>query len=176
MRHESLSLYYPGKQSSMSDTHIDQENLLKSLLANKAGIHRESLVYAAWAAAYTVKSPYVTELIEAAIGQPTQAQQRSIAFAVARMGVTNPYFLSRQFVNITAGGTLEALGFRPLSQLNVSNETAYHYACVAVSLINGGHVCLQSHVSILQSTGESDGDIDCVMRLAAVCHALAKAE
>lgn len=157
----------------MLGIYADQQQLLKQICLN-AELTGGNLLFAAWASALTTKSHYVSELIETYIGKPTTEQQLAIEYSVARMSVTNPYFVSRQYVQVNAGGTLDSLNFRSLAELDVSNETAYHYACVAISLINGGHMCLKSHVSTLQLQGESDLHIDIAMRLAAVCHSLAK--
>lgn len=160
----------------MLDARIDQENLLKNILLNTRGLDKESIIFSAWAAVYTVQSTYVENLVEGWIGKPDQKQKRAILFAVARMGVTNPYFVSRQYLDINAGGTLEALNFRPFSEIKVTNEAAYHYACVTISVINGGHMCLRSHAMSLLNSGATDENIDAVMRLGAVCHSLAKLE
>ncbi|ASP49429.1 hypothetical protein [Cognaticolwellia beringensis] len=106
------------------------------------------------------------------INEPTPSQKRDIEFAVARMGGTNPYFVARQYIDIAEGGILEALHFRSFAMLNIENETQYHHACVAISLINGGYVCLRSHVNSLQHANEPDKNIDITMRIAAVCHSL----
>lgn len=160
----------------MLETRIDQKNLLEDILLKTPDLDQEALFFSAWASAYTVKSPYLSDLIEKLLGVPSQQQQKEILFAVARMGVTNPYFVSRQHLNLTTEATLEALNFRPLNQINLSNEIAYHYACVAISVINAGHVCLRSHVATLQKAGATDQNIDTILRLAAVCHSLAKLE
>jgi len=156
----------------MLETRIDQTDLLKSLLTNTNDTNQLSVLYAAWAAVYTTGSKYLKKLVLAVLSEPLPAQKRDIEFAVARMGVTNPYFVARQYVDIAAGGSLDALNFTPFSKLNIDNERAYHHACVAVSLINSGHMCLRSHVSSLQLANESDTNIDISMRIAAVCHSL----
>jgi AhpD family alkylhydroperoxidase len=160
----------------MLDARIDQENLLKSILQNTPGLDKESIIFSAWAAVYTVQSTHVENLVESWIGKPTQEQKRAILFSVARMGVTNPYFVSRQYLDLNAGGTLEALNFRSFGDIKVANEAAYHFACIAVSVINGGHMCLRSHAMSLLNAGATDENIDAVMRLGAVCHSLAKLE
>tara|TARA_R110000744_G_scaffold7183_4_gene24601 strand:+ start:3576 stop:4073 length:498 start_codon:yes stop_codon:yes gene_type:complete len=156
----------------MLNTRIDQIDLLKSLLTNTNDNNKLSVAYSAWAAVYTCGSEYLKNLMLELINEPTASQKRDIEFAVARMGVTNPYFVARQYVDIAEGGTLEALNFRAFATLAIENETQYHHACVAISLINGGHMCLRSHVSSLQHDNESDKNIDISMRIAAVCHSL----
>jgi AhpD family alkylhydroperoxidase len=150
----------------------DQVVLFNQLITEQSELKSENLLFAAWAAAYATKNDEIVNLLAQKLAKPDNAQARQIAYAVNRMGVTNPYFIARKFVDIQAGGTLDALNFTPFPQLGIKNEVAYHYACVTVSLINGGHVCLDSHASSLRSLGESDTAIDTAMRLAAVCHSL----
>ncbi|NRA56122.1 MAG: hypothetical protein HRU23_18435 [Gammaproteobacteria bacterium] len=157
-----------------SDVIVDQKDLLVSLLTTSHGLDNESLIYCAWAAALNSQSEYVVELVAQSVSAPNDRQLRAIQLAISRMGVTNPYFLSRQFVDVRAGGSLTELNFRPLSQLNIDNELAYHYACVVVSLMNGGHICLRSHIDSLKTSNQSDQQIDAVMRLGAVCSSLAR--
>jgi len=156
----------------MLETRTDQTDLLKSLLINTNEKNQLNVLYAAWAAVYTTGSKYLETLILEVLSEPLPSQKRDIEFAVARMGVTNPYFVARQYVDLTAGGSLEALNFKPFSSLTIENELAYHHACVAISLINSGHMCLRSHVRSLQHANESDNNIDISMRIAAVCHSL----
>lgn len=156
----------------IKETTEDQVNLLNSLLTSGNQNQEDSLIYAAWASALTTGSEYVIGLVERVLGKPSDAQRRDIEFAIGRMGVTNPYFIARQFVDVKSGGSLESLNFRSFSSMQVVNEMAYHHACVAISLINGGHMCLRSHVGSLQEAGVPDNEIDVTMRLAAACHSL----
>ncbi|MEH6533034.1 MAG: hypothetical protein V7735_17060, partial [Photobacterium frigidiphilum] len=64
-------------------------------------------------------------------------------------------------------GSLNALYFRSFADINVKNEVAYHYACVAVSMVNGGFACFQSHCGSLKQLGESDKAIDQALRITA---------
>ena len=156
----------------MSETRVDQITLLKTLLTNTNHANQLSIMYAAWASVYTTGSEYLKKLVLQVIDEPSPPHKRDIEFAVARMGVTNPYFIARQFVSVKAGGSLDDLNFRSFSMLNIENEQAYHHACVAISLINGGHMCLSSHVGSLQASNETDENIDCSMRIAAASHSL----
>lgn len=156
----------------MFETRIDQTDLLKNLLTNTNTSNQLSVSYSAWAAVYTTGSEYLKKLVLDAISEPSPTQKRDIEFAVARMGVTNPYFVARQYVDVPAGGSLEALNFKAFPMLAIENEQQYHHACVAISLINGGHMCLRSHVNSLQLANESAINIDISMRIAAVCHSL----
>lgn len=156
----------------MLETTADQVELLKKLLSNTNDSNQLSIAYAAWASVYTTGSEYLKTIVLQVISEPSLSQKRDINFAVARMGVTNPYFVARQYIDVTAGGTLEALNFKPFPMLDIENELPYHHACVAISLINGGHMCLRSHVSSLQAVNESDKNIDNSMRIAAASHSL----
>ena len=152
----------------------DQIALLSSLLTKQTELNNDNLIYAAWAAALNSQSKYIVENISQHIQRPDVNTLQDIEYAISRMGVTNPYFMSRQFVDIQQGGSLNSLHFRPLQALNIKNETAYHYACVVVSLMNGGHMCLSSHVNSLLERNETEKSIDAAMRLGAVCSSLAK--
>jgi alkyl hydroperoxide reductase subunit D len=61
---------------------------------------------------------------------------------------------------------------RPFPELQVTDETGYHYACVAVSLINQGFACYNSHIASLKAAGESDEAIDLAIRIAVSVSAL----
>lgn len=152
----------------------DQVALLTSLFTKQKELNNDNLIYAAWAAALNSQSRNVVDHIAKHIPRPNAETITAIEYAISRMGVTNPYFIARHFVDIKAGGTLDDLHFRPLQALNIANETAYHYACVVVSLMNGGHVCLHSHVNSLLALNESHKSIDAAMRLGAVCSSLSK--
>lgn len=152
----------------------DQIALLSSLLTKQTDLTNDNLVYATWAAALNSQSKYVVENISKQIKRPDGDTLQDIEYAISRMGVTNPYFIARQFVDIKQGGSLNSLHFQPLHALNIKNETAYHYACVVVSLMNGGHMCLASHVNSLLERNETEQSIDAAMRLAAVCCSLSK--
>ncbi|GAM74010.1 hypothetical protein JCM19241_5206 [Vibrio ishigakensis] len=155
-----------------AETNIDQIELLKKLLADSNENNANAIAYAAWAAALTTGSELVVKLVEETIGSLSESAMRDVKFAVARMGVTNPYFMARQFFPLPAGGTLAALNFRTFAEIKVNNALAYHHACVAISLINGGFMCLKDHASQLKNAGVSDSDIDATMRIAAAAHSL----
>lgn len=158
--------------SQIIETRKDQIDLLHNLLQTVNEDDRISVMYAAWASALTTGSSYVKDLVKTYIGTTKPLEMRDIEFAIARMGVTNPYYMARQFSPLAVDASLENLNFRSFDLLDVKNEIAYHHACVAISLINGGYICLRSHVSSLQSSGVSDEKIDITMRIAAVCHSL----
>ena len=112
----------------------------------------------------------LTEYVKSEVGGLSAEEKRAIYIASSRMSVTNPYFMGRSIHPLQAGGTLDALDFRPFPQLNVENEQGYHYACVAVSLINGGFVCFNSHITSLKADSQQDEAIDQALRLvASIC-------
>lgn len=157
------------------DTHSDQLELFNQLLADFSALERSSqqaLSYAAWAATWTTGSSYVADLVTKRIGNLDTKSKRDVEFAIARMGVTNPYFMAREFAQLNNQTSLANLNFRPFAELAIQDEVAYHHACIACSLINQGYVCLRSHISSLQQSGISDQTIDTTLRLASVCHAL----
>lgn len=158
----------------MQETNVnrDQLQLLRQLLMGNDQLQGENLIYSAWASAYATCNEKVLSLVKMTLGDLKEADKQSIQLAVHRMGVTNPYFIARQYVEVEAGGSLDSIGFRALSEIGVENNPSYHYACIAVSVINGGFMCLRSHVGSLQSIGEPDEKIDAAMRLASVCHSL----
>ena len=129
----------------MLETSIDRTALLKNFLTSTNDTNQLGVLYAARAAVYTTGSKYLETLILEAFSEPSPLQKRDIEFAVARMGVTTPYFVARQHINLAAVGSLEALNFTPFS---IDNELTYHHACVAISLINSGHMCLRSHIEL----------------------------
>lgn len=155
-----------------TETNIDQIELLKKLLTDTNDNNATAVAYAAWAAALTTGSDLVVELVEETIGSLSENAMRDVKFAVSRMGVTNPYFMARQFFPLQAGGTLAALNFRSFPEIQVGDALGYHHACVAISLINGGFMCLKDHSSQLKNAGVSDSDIDATMRIAATAHSL----
>ena len=154
----------------------EQLALLKKLTSGQDHLTGENLLYCTWASALNSQSTFVVEQVSALIEKPNTEQKRAISLAISRMGVTNPYFISRQLVRVMAGGTLNDLGFSSLSALNVENEIAYHYACIVISLMNGGQPCLNSHIHSLRAAGETEQAIDAAMRLAAICSSLAKSQ
>ncbi|KJG13508.1 hypothetical protein UB38_08680 [Photobacterium iliopiscarium] len=97
----------------------DQIALLSSLLTKQTELNNDNLIYAAWAAALNSQSKYIVENISQHIQRPDVNTLQDIEYAISRMGVTNPYFMSRQFVDIQQGGSLNSLHFRPLQALNI---------------------------------------------------------
>jgi hypothetical protein len=83
-------------------------------------------------------------------------ERRELLFAVNRMSVTTPYSVSRGVVDLVAGCTLDPLNLRSVADIKVTNEIVYHYACVAVSMVNGGYNCFHSHCNSLKQLGETD--------------------
>ncbi len=67
---------------------------------------------------------------------------------------------------------MQDLNLRGFDTINASDETAYHYACLAISMINGGYVCFAIHTNSLQKSGESAKSIDTAMRLTSAISAM----
>ncbi|QQX80662.1 hypothetical protein JK628_01945 [Shewanella sp. KX20019] len=149
------------------DESEDQRLLLKSVLISENHLASSSIKTAAWAAALACRDWDVVKQVQFIVGDLSPEAKREIQYAISRMSVTNPYFFSRQFVDVHAGGNLESLKFRSFADIAVENEVDYHYACIAVSMINGGYACFKSHTMSLKTLGQSDAAIDQAMRITA---------
>ncbi len=145
----------------------DQETLLNVALTEQSFLSPVNRKWVAWAAAVACRDPSVVALVTARLGVLAENEQHELLFAVSRMSVTNPYFISRGLVDLAAGGTLDALSLRPFADIKVANEIAYHHACVAVSMVNAGHACFRSHCYSLKQLGETDQAIDQTLRITA---------
>jgi len=145
----------------------DQKTLLNNVLTEQEFLSPVNKKCSAWAAALACQDQSVIAVVKEHLGALTENERRELLFAVSRMSVTNPYFVSRGIIDLQAGGTLNALCFRSFADIKVSNEIAYHYACVAVSMVNGGHACFHSHCSSLKQLGETDQAIDQTLRITA---------
>ncbi len=124
------------KMMSIQPT-TEQLALLKKLASGQDHLTGENLLYCAWAAALNSQSTFVVEQISTLVAKPNAEQKRAISLAISRMGVTNPYFISRQFVNVMAGGTLNDLGFSPLSAVDETEhaiDAAMRLAAICSSL------------------------------------------
>lgn len=152
-----------------------QVALFQSAALNETHLQPTYRRWVAWAAALASKDDAVVQLISRHIEPLQSDEQYALEHALNRMAVTNPYFFSRQFFAPNAGGSLEALAMPPFASLGIENDTAYHYACIAISMINGGYACYQSHMSSLLQAGETDAAIDQAMRLTAAVSALRQA-
>lgn len=154
----------------------DAEALLEATLrpgdSGRSALAAPHRYWVAWAAALAARDEGIVARVRALSGPLEGEARRAILLALSRMGVTNPYFFSRQFAQVEAGGSLEALAMRPFDALGVQDATAYHYACIAISMLNGGYMCFRSHLGSLQQAGESDAAIDQAMRLASAIAAL----
>jgi alkyl hydroperoxide reductase subunit D len=149
----------------------DQMQLFEQTLMVENQLELSNRRWVCWAAALALQNPTVIALVKERIGEMDQQQTKAITLASSRMAVTNPYFMSRNVHPLQAGGDLASLQMRPFNQLGVSDNTGYHYACIAISAINGGFVCFNSHLSSLKTSGQTDEAIDQAMRL--VCAMLA---
>lgn len=143
----------------------DQIQLFEQTLLVENHLELSNRHWVCWAAALALQNLTIISLVRERIGEMDQHQTKAITLASSRMAVTNPYFMSRNVHPLQAGGDLASLQMRPFNQLGVSDSTGYHYACIAISAINGGFVCFDSHLSSLKASGQTDAAIDQAMRL-----------
>ena len=148
--------------------------MFKQALAEEA-VSESHKRYVVWSAVMAAKDEQLVVLAKSQVGELTECEKRDVRFALSRMSVTNPYFFSRNFAQVNAGGSLDVLNMRPFPSINVSDEIGYHYACIAVSMVNGGYNCFRSHVASLQQGGEADQAIDQAMRITAGLMAMRQA-
>ena len=121
--------------------------------------------YVVWSSVMAARNKALTDFAAQLTDAVPDAEKRDMRFALSRMAVTNPYFFSRNFAQVNAGGSLDVLHMRDFQSIQVHDEIGYHYACIAISMVNGGYNCFRSHVSSLQQLGESDDAIDQAMRI-----------
>lgn len=143
----------------------DQLDFLQNTLHKEDHLSQENRKVVAWATAVASQDTASVELIKSEMGELSADEKKIVTLASSRMAITNPYFMSRNVFPLQSGGSLAALGLRPFQELNVENETAYHYACIAISSVNNGFVCFSSHMSSLQSLSQSDEAMDQAMRI-----------
>jgi len=148
-------------------TYADQQALFNQLITEPAPLTKSRVSYICWAAALASREPALVHQVEQALGPLPQELRQEVEFAVMRMSVTNPYFVARNVGAVNNPTDLSALAMRPLSEIAPADSVAYHYACVAVSSLNGGFVCLGSHIQSLRQSGESEQAIDTALKLAA---------
>ncbi|WP_420589951.1 carboxymuconolactone decarboxylase family protein [Bacterioplanoides sp.] len=150
----------------------DQRQLFEQAVIHESHLSLSHKKLVAWAAALACKDECAVGQVNDTVGNLTRVEQKAVMLASSRMAVTNPYFMGRNVQPLDAGGSLQSLGMRPFPELQVTDETGYHYACVAVSLINQGFACYNSHIASLKAAGESDEAIDQAIRIAVSVSAL----
>lgn len=150
----------------------DQCQLFKQTAIEQGDLSHEHKKLVAWAAALACQDECTVSQVVEQLGSLTRDEQRMVILSSARMAVTNPYFMSRNVLPLEAGGSLDALQMRPFPALGVADGVGYHYACIAVALVNQGFVCFNSHVASLKAAGESDAAIDQAIRLTSAVSAL----
>ena len=143
----------------------DQVDFLKKVLKRERYLTLENRKLVAWATATASQNIALIELINSEVGELSAEDKRIVAIASSRMAVTNPYYMSRNVFPLESGGTLNALSMRPFQDLKINNETGYHYACIAISSVNNGFVCFNSHANSLKSLSQSDDAIDQAIRI-----------
>ena len=77
------------------------------------------------------------------------------------------FIQSFQIYSLQSSGTLKSINLRPFQELKIENEVSYHYACIAISSVNNGLVCFNSHMTSLQSQSQKDEAIDQALRIVA---------
>ena len=150
----------------------DQIDLFENSLEVENSLDNEYKKWVTFSAAIACKNKDIYTLIEQKFGSLEKNQKEAIILASSRMAVTNPYFMAKSIKPLQAGGSLDAIYMRDFSKLGVENDTAYHYACIAISIINGGYVCFNSHLHSLKAKGRSDLAIDQALRIASSIHNL----
>lgn len=142
----------------------DQAQFLNQVLSEErlADSHKR---YVVWSSVMAARNQTLVGFAAQLTAGVPDTEKRDIRFALSRMAVTNPYFFSRNFAQVNAGGSLDVLHMRDFQSIQVHDEIGYHYACIAISMVNGGYNCFRSHVSSLQQLGESDDAIDQAMRI-----------
>lgn len=149
----------------------DQAMMLHGILAEELlfPTHKR---YVVWATVMAARCTDLMSLAQDVAAGLDDVSKRDIRFALNRMSVTNPYFFSRNYAQVNAGGSLDGLNLRPFDEINVNDEVGYHYACIAISMVNGGYNCFRSHVASLQQLGQNDSAIDQAMRLTSALMAM----
>lgn len=145
----------------------DQLDLLQKALNEENHLIAENRKIVAWATAIASQNKKLVEFIAAATDILSVDEKKIVTLASSRMAVTNPYFMSRNVFPLQSGGTLKSINLRPFQELKIENEVGYHYACIAISSVNNGFVCFNSHITSLQSQSQKDEAIDQALRIVA---------
>lgn len=145
----------------------DQLELLQKVLKTEINLTPENKKITAWATAVASQNAALVALIKDEVGELSPEEKKIITIASSRMAVTNPYFMGRNVFPLQSGGTLNDINMRPFQALDIHNETAYHYACIAISSVNNGFVCFASHANSLRASAQSEDAIDQALRVIA---------
>lgn len=145
----------------------DQIDLFKATFVQENNLSESNKIIVTWATAVASQSKNLLDFIKSEVGELSDSDKKVVQTASSRMAVTNPYFMSRNAHPLHAGGTLESLKMRPFQDLKIENSQGYHYACIAISSINNGFICFNSHISSLKADSQQDVAIDQAMRLVA---------
>ncbi len=148
----------------------DQVELFQYLAFKEDNLSAHNRKIVAWTAALTLQDKQLVNYVKSELDELSDSEKKLVFTATTRMGITNPYFMARNIHSLQAGGSLAHLQMRPFQDLNIENAIGYHYACITASLVNGGYVCFNSHLTSLKSEGQTDKAIDQALRLVvAVC-------
>lgn len=151
---------------------LEEQYKLFEQCLDSVNLDKKYIKYVAYASAYALKEKELLSLLEEKLGALTKEEKKAINLASSRMAVTNPYFMARNIKNLNAGGTLESLNMSVISEHKIEDDISYHYACIAISSINSGFVCFNSHLHKLKAHSQSDKALDQALRLTASLHAL----
>lgn len=144
----------------------DQLDLLEKTITNNTILTKSQIKIIAWSSCMQTKSEDITNYIESKIGKLNTEEERIVTIASSRMSITNPYFMGRNVHAVNAGGTLDALNLRPFMSLKINDDIAYHYSCISFSLLNGGYMCFNSHITSLERLQQKAEAIDQALKLA----------
>ncbi|MBP2698506.1 hypothetical protein [Photobacterium lucens] len=158
-----------------TDTQFDHSELLYSLISRQSLLAINRVQYIAYAAAFACKNEAVLQHIKQQVGEINPLQLQDIKHAVMRMAMTNNYYMAINTLHLSNIKQSNALELTPLHDLDVVDETAYYYACIAACMVNQGYSCLHGHVELLRSLDESDDAINAALRLTASIIAMAQA-
>lgn len=158
-----------------TDTPFEHSELLYSLISRQSLLTINRIQYVAYAAAFACKNEDVLQRIKQQVGDINELRLQDIKHAVMRMAMTNSYYMAINTLNLSNVKRTNALELTPLHDLDVEDETAYYYACIAACMVNQGYSCLHGHVELLRDLNESDEAIDAALRLTASIIAMAQA-
>ncbi|EAR57377.1 hypothetical protein SKA34_06455 [Photobacterium sp. SKA34] len=158
-----------------AETTFDNSDLLHSLISRQSVLANNRIQYIAYAAALATQNSAVLQRIKQQVGDINSLQFADIKHAVMRMAMTNNYYMAIQNLHLSNIKQTNALELKPLHSLDIDDETAYYYACIAACMVNQGYSCLDGHVDLLRSLNESDDAINAALRLTASIMGMAQA-
>lgn len=143
----------------------DQINLFEETITDNSILTKSQIKIIAWSASLQTKNTEITNFIKEKVGPLNDEEKKIVTIASSRMSVTNPYFMGRNVHSVKAGGNLDILKLRQFMTLKIHDDIAYHYSCIAFSLLNGGYMCFHSHITSLERSQQKAEAIDQALRL-----------